>query len=334
MSDRNLVDPAVFTRPQFTTARPSMSRRQALGGLAATLLWGCTSPHPRSTMPPTPATLPRASTGRLERLPLLASRHVDPRPVDVWLPPGYDGSRRHAVLVMHDGQMLFDASTTWNRQAWEVDAVAAPLLAAGRLRDFIVVAVHNNGSQRFAEYYPQGFLAHLPAAARGALAERGLQGAPRADAYLRFLVEELKPAIDARYATAAGPQHTMLMGSSMGGLISVYALLEYPQVFGAAAALSTHWITTFEHNEVYPAAALAYLREKLPAPGALKLYMDHGTTQLDAQYGRAQQRIDALLAERGFGPPRVVSRVFEGTGHNERDWSARLHVPLGFLLGR
>jgi enterochelin esterase-like enzyme len=302
-----------------------LTRREWLVGLAAVPMAGCTAPASRA---------PQVSAGRLERLDRLASVHVDARPVDVWLPPGYDGSKRHAVLYMHDGQMLFDAATTWNKQAWNVDATAAPLLAAGKLRDFIVVAVHNNGKKRFAEYYPQKFMAHLPDAARDGLTQRGLEGPPLADAYLRFLVEELKPAIDARYATRPGREDTLLMGSSMGGLISVYALMEYPQVFGAAAALSTHWITVFEDNEVFPAAAIAYLRAKLPAPGALKLYMDHGTTELDAQYGRAQQRIDALFKERGFGPPQVVSRVFEGAGHNERAWNARLATPLTFLLGR
>jgi enterochelin esterase-like enzyme len=303
----------------------TMQRRPLLACLATAPLVGCATP---------PSPPPRVKTGQLERLPTLANRHGEPRPVDVWLPPGYDGNKRHAVLYMHDGQMLFDASTTWNKQAWEVDAIAAPLLAAGKLRDFIVVGVHNNGKKRFAEYYPQKFMAHLPDDARDGLIKRGLEGAPLADAYLRFLVEELKPQIDTRYATRPGRDDTLLMGSSMGGLISVYALLEFPQVFGAAAALSTHWITMFEDNEVFPAAAMAYLRDKLPAPGALKLYMDHGTTELDAQYSRAQQRINALFKERGFGPPQVVSRVFEGAGHNEAAWRARLATPLAFLLGR
>lgn len=89
-----------------------------------------------------------------------------------------------------------------------------------------------------------------------------------------------------------------------------------------------------EGNAVFPAGAIAYQRGKLPAPEALKLYMDHGTTELDAQYGPAQQRIDALFKERGFGPPNAVPRVFEGTGHNERAWSARLETPLSFLLAR
>ena len=166
-----------------------------------------------------------------------------------------------------------------------------------------------------------------------ALAERALAGPPRSDAYLRFLVEELKPAIDARYATRPGRDDCLLMGSSMGGLISCYGLCEYPQVFGGAACVSTHWIGGFERNEVVPAAAEAYLRAKLPPPETVRLWMDRGTVELDALYDRAQARIDALMAAKGFKPPRFVSKVYEGSGHNEKDWSRHLHEPLQFLLG-
>jgi enterochelin esterase-like enzyme len=273
--------------------------------------------------------------GRVERLPGLASRHVAPRPVDVWLPRGYDGTRPHAVLYMHDGQMLFDAHTTWNRQAWEVAPTVQRLIDAGALRDTIVVGVWNTGPTRFAEYFPQGFIEHVPeGAARQVLMARGYASRPPlADAYLRFLVTELKPAIDARYRTRPGREHTAVAGSSMGGLISLYALCEYPQVFGGAACLSTHWIGGFERNAEIPAAGRAYLRRRLPAPGEHRLYMDRGTAELDALYDEAQAQVDALMRERGFGPPHFVTRVFEGEGHNERAWARRLEIPLRHLLG-
>jgi hypothetical protein len=82
-----------------------------------------------------------------------------------------------------------------------------------------------------------------------------------------------------------------------------------------------------------PSAAIAYLRDALPDPSTVRLWMDRGTTELDAQYDQAQPRIDALLADKGFvSGPRYATRVYEGTGHNEVDWAARLHEPLGFLL--
>ena len=161
-----------------------------------------------------------------------------------------------------------------------------------------------------------------------------MQGQSRSDAYLRFLVDELKPAIDARYPTRPEREATFLMGSSMGGLISAYALAEYPQVFGGAACLSTHWIGIHQRNDEVPSAAIAYLRSALPAPDTVRWWMDRGTTELDAQYDQAQPRIDALMSEKGFVPgPRYQTRVYEGTGHNERAWAGRLHEPLRFLLG-
>ena len=295
-----------------------------------TLMTACSHPAPSTAVPAVPVATVRH--GRLERLPALASRHVDARPVDVWLPPGYDNRRPHAVLYMHDGQMLFDPSTTWNKQAWELDRMAAPLLARGALSDFIVVAPWNNGKLRFAEYFPEAWVAHLDATWRDTLAEQALLGPPRSDAYLRFLVEELKPAVDARYATRREREHTFLAGSSMGGLISLYGLCEHPRVFGGAACLSTHWIGGHERNDVVPAAALRYLRDKLPTPDSVRIWMDRGDQDLDALYDRAQARVDALMADKGFRAPRFVSKVFAGTGHNERAWRDRLPEVLGFLL--
>lgn len=315
--------------------RGDLDRRQALALLGALpIAAAAPTVAPAAASDSSAAALPRVTSGRLERLADFPSRHVAPRHVDIWLPASYDGHRRHAVLYMHDGQMLFDPATTWNRKAWRVDAIAAPLIGSGALRDFIVVGPHNGGAARHAEFYPQGFLEHLePATFRQAFIDKALQGRPRADDYLRFLVEELKPAIDARYATLPGRAETCVMGSSMGGLISVYALLSHPEVFGAAAALSTHWIGTFERNRELPTAAVAWLREHLPTdPTRSRLYMDRGTTTLDALYDEAQPMVDALLRGRGLGAPDWVSRVFDGAGHDEDAWSARLPVPLRFLL--
>lgn len=309
---------------------PITRRRACLALLAA-------AGSARAANPPAPqveASAQQVRFGRLERWVAQPSRFVDARHVEVWLPPGYDGRRPHAVLYMHDGQMLFDAATTWNRQAWQVDQVAAPLIASGALRDFIVVGIWNNGQLRGSEYYPQGFLDHLqPAELREGLVREGLGGRPRADDYLRFLVEELKPAIDARYATEPGRDSTFLMGSSMGGLISLYGLCRHPEHFGGAACLSTHWIGGSERRAAFPDAALAWLERHLPAPQRVRLYMDRGTVELDGRYAEDQARVDALLAAKGYRAPAFQSLVFEGALHDERSWTARLDRPLRLLLG-
>ncbi|MEI6026983.1 MAG: alpha/beta hydrolase-fold protein [Betaproteobacteria bacterium] len=278
--------------------------------------------------------LPQVATGRIERLADFPSRHVDTRHVDVWLPADYSPARRYQVLYMHDGQMLFDAATTWNKQAWDVHLTVDRLVRAGRLAPTLIVGVWNSGRSRHSEYYPEKFLPYVEAGTREPFVTKALQGAPRADAYLRFLVEELKPAIDARFATLPGRESTFLMGSSMGALISIYALSEYPQVFGGAAGLSVHWVGTGEPNAALPLAAFNYLRDRLGAPQGRRLYMDRGTTELDAIYGPYQTFVDEIVRDRGWGAGQVMSRVFEGTGHNERAWAARLEVPLSFMMGR
>jgi enterochelin esterase-like enzyme len=278
--------------------------------------------------------LPQVTVGRIERLSGLPWRHVDPRPVDVWLPADYSPAKRYNVLYMHDGQMLFDASKSWNQQSWNVHLAVDRLVKQGRLPDTLVVGVWNNGKFRHSEYYPQKFLPLMPAVARTLLVEKALQGKPQADAYLRFLVEELKPAIDARYATGSGPEHTFIMGSSMGGMISIYAMNEYPGVFGGAAGLSTHWMGSHEPNAALPLAAFNYLQRHLADPASHRLYMDHGTTELDALYAPYQTFINQIVKDRGYTEANSLSRVFEATGHNENAWAARLEVPLLFLMGR
>lgn len=303
-----------------------MNRRQLMQGAAALAAAGAGRADD--------AALPQVSAGRLERLVLEDARMGD-RLVDVWLPPGYRADWPHAVLYMHDGQMLFDPRSTWNRQAWAVDTIAAPLIAEGALRDFIVVGLHNHAGQRHAEFFPQ---ACWPAIEKTGAGQRYLAGQlkrqPLSDAYLHSLVQVLKPRIDARYATDPRPASTFLMGSSMGGLISLYGLCEYPEVFGGAAALSTHWIGLYERNAEIPGALLAYLERKLPAAGSHRLYLDRGTVGLDALYDEAQARVDALLAERGHRPPLTQSRVFEGADHTEQHWAQRLALPLRALLAR
>jgi len=283
---------------------------------------------------------PQVSVGSIERLDSFASRYIDARPVDVWLPPGYTPAKRYAVLYMQDGQMLFDAGQTWNKTAWNVQEALSKLMLQGEVQDTIVVGIPSNGKYRYSEYFPEKYLALAPVDVREDYVRRAQWGKTLADAYLRFMVEELKPAIDKKYATRPEAASTYLMGSSMGGMISLYALCEYPNVFGGVAALSTHWVGRPSawgapeklQNDVLPQAAFTYLRKRLPEPGAHRIYMDHGTAGLDAIYGRHQILVNGIAQELGYTAAHWQSRVFDGTGHSESDWAARLHIPLTFLL--
>ncbi|MFN7724149.1 MAG: alpha/beta hydrolase [Rubrivivax sp.] len=308
---------------------PPLTRRDLLAWAGATTL--ASAAGSAAAAPAAP--LPQVATGRIERLQL-SSRHVDPRPVDVWLPNDHRPDRPCRVLYMHDGQTLYDASTTWNRQAWDVHLSVDRLRRAGQLDDTLVVGVWNNGPLRHSEYFPQKFLPFVPEPLRQAYVQQALAGQPRSDAYLRFLVEELKPAIDARYGTRPGRADTFIAGSSMGGLISVYAMNEYPEVFGGAAGLSTHWVGLGQPNAHLPLAAFQYLQRHLADPATHRLYMDHGTTELDAIYAPYQAFVNELVRDRGYTAANARSLVLPGTGHNERAWAARLDDVLPFLMPR
>lgn len=289
------------------------------------------------------------------RAPKVGGRFVDYEPypstaaplrkVRVWLPPGYDAGERHAVLYMHDGQNLFDPADSVAWGAWEVDRHLIALQKAGKVRPTIVVGIWNTRENRGREYLPQAPVMTLPASLRDQVASASSNGetAPMSDAYLRFLVEDLKPFIDRTYRTRAGREDTFIMGSSMGGLVSLYALASYPQIFGGAGCLSTHWPMTTNGKLMVPTLdprveqiAQAYrewLAAKLPAAGAHKLYFDHGDMELDSVYPPFQAKVDELVRRKGYREGvDWITRAFPGTAHNEKVWRARLDIPLEFLL--
>ena len=290
-----------------------------------------------------------ASSGTLDAIGEFSSRYVASRRVQIWLPTQCAQAAQQrresgkcAVLYMHDGQMLFDAAVTWNNQEWGIDEVAARFIDAGEVKPFIVVGIDNGGPLRHAEYFPQKPFASLPRDQQARLRQyrrddgRLLFGGSEvlSDNYLKFLVLEVKPYIDKHQWVRTGPEDTFIMGSSMGGLISMYAVSEYPDVFGGAACLSTHWPGGFDlEDAAVPNAFFSYMRRHLPAPATHKLYFDHGTETLDAWYPPLQAQAKKVIQAVGYTPANFILREFPGAAHQESDWQARLHIPLQFLLG-
>lgn len=285
--------------------------------------------------------LPTVSSGKVERIENFPSEFVEPRHIDIWLPAGYTPDKKYAVLYIHDGQMLFDSSNTWNHQSWEADEVAAKLIDQGVVQEFIIVGIWNVPHLRHGDYFPQKPMESLTAEqiefATNDLKKAGRiteDFAIRSDNYLKFVVTELKPVIDNKYAVYTDQPHTFVAGSSMGGLISMYALCEYPDVFGGAACLSTHWpgIFSVENNPI-PKAFANYLSQSLPDPGSHLIYFDYGDQTLDALYPPLQAKIDSLMPLKGYSASQNwETKYFPGDDHSEKSWSRRLDVPFSFLL--
>lgn len=254
------------------------------------------------------------------------SQFVAARKLDIWLPPDYSESRRYPVLYMHDGQNLFKPISSIGGVAWEVDKAITRLAEARKIPFVIVVGVWNNGDIRWREYMPQkAYEAAGFEKRRGAVIERA-GGEPISDAYLKFLVEEVKPFIDSNYPTLPDQRNTFVMGSSMGGLISLYAVSQCPDVFYGAGCVSTHWSAGGDE-------LVDEMAKMLPDPNSHKLYFDYGTVGLDAEYEPFQLRMDKYLRKAGYDESNWITSKFDGADHNEAAWRVRVDIPLQFLFG-
>lgn len=275
---------------------------------------------------------PQVSWGKCIRIDRFPSSFVQPRTIDILLPNGYNPQHTYHVIYMHDGQMLFDSTYTWNHQEWRIDEVFEQYQDS--LYETIIVGMWNNNEFRHAEYFPQKALTYIHDSTTSLFLSEKFKGKALADNYLHFIVDELKPFIENVFSVSKKPEHTMMMGSNMGGLISLYALCEYPHIFGAAAGLSTNWIgTTSSDNEDIPRGLLAYVSHNLPkADLKRKFYTDHGTIGLDSLYQPWQIHIDSLFLSKGYDHTQYMSAIFEDADHNEEALSQRLYIPLLFLL--
>jgi predicted alpha/beta superfamily hydrolase len=249
--------------------------------------------------------------GRLRTLRRVRSAWLgNVRDVYVLLPASYEAAeapRRYPVVYMHDGQNLFLDDLSY-AGAWHVERAAD--LAGARGGEVIVVGVPNAGERRLDEYGPF----HEPSVRMGG----------HANAYIAFLLEVVKPLVDRRFRTRPEPEHTHVVGSSMGGLVSLYAFFNAPHKFGGCGALSPAlW---------FGQRAIFDWLERAPRVHG-RIYIDVGTAEGKSTLHDAR-RLRDLLVEKGYVPGHDLRYVEEkGAAHDERAWGRRAEEALPFLLG-
>jgi len=252
---------------------------------------------------------------------VLSPRLHNRRDIFVYLPPSYGYSEQHyPVLYMHDGQNLFDNGLSFAGE-WRVDETMERLAYARGL-EAIIVGIPNMGQQRMDEYSPF----HHPG-----------YGGGRGDDYLEFVTHTLKPLIDQDFRTLPDKAHTGIMGSSMGGLISLYAFFHCPDVFGFAGVMSPSlWFANY--------AVLNVVKTAVFNPG--RLYLDAGTREYgDAnhetnkpradsrRYYASVRRLKRILVNKGYRPQRDLLHIEEKwAAHNEAAWERRLPLAIEFFL--
>lgn len=277
--------------------------------------------------------MPEPCSGRIERKIIRSPQFNENYTVDIWLPSSYsDQCEPFPVIYMQDGQNLFDPKTVWNGQEWGIDEAVSALSEAGITDEAVIVGIHNK-STRFADYMPENVLSGHSQIQNKLMAAYGLEEI-RGNRYADFIANTVMPYVAQNYNVSDQREHVSAMGSSMGGLISIYLLCEYPDLFGAAACLSTHWSGTSDSSTPeFADACLEYLDQNLPDAATHRIYLDHGTVGLDALYRNANDRVVALALSKGYTKGKnLVSFIAEGADHNENCWRQRLGRPLRLLI--
>ncbi len=259
------------------------------------------------------ARLIAVTPGQLRKHEKYRSRFL-PRTHDliVYLPAVYEQNpqARFPVLYLQDGQNLFDGATSFILgMDWHVRETADYLIAQGAIRPLIIVGIYNTGKWRLGEYTPS---------------RDKKMGGGKADRYGRMLLEEVMPFINAQYRTLYGPVNTGLGGSSLGGLLTIYLGLRFPQVFGKLAVLSPSvwwnrgWILNFA--------------ARVSLPSRPRIWLDVGTKE-GGRSADNVQKMCGVLVEKGWQQSRDLHfEVFTGAGHNEAAWAQRVGPFLQFLF--
>ena len=229
------------------------------------------------------------------------------RRIWIYLPPDYDTtSTSYPVLYMHDGQNLFDVKTSFSGE-WEVDESLNALYNQG-YNVPIVVGIDNGGSNRIDEYTPW---------------KNNHYGGGDGEKYTAFIAETLKPYIDSHYRTLVDAESTGIMGSSLGGLISHYAMVAYPEIFSKIGIFSpSYWFSD---------TVFSYTTEHFN-PTSVRAYMMCGNTEGDSDMGPDMQEMATLLQNSGLSASNIRVKVVPGGQHNEASWKQQFSEAVKWLF--
>jgi predicted alpha/beta superfamily hydrolase len=211
----------------------------------------------------------------------------------VYLPKSYKTSKKsYPVIYMHDAQNLFDAETSYVGE-WKVDEYLDTIYT----KEVIIIGVEHGNEKRVDELTPY---------------KNEKYGGGQGDYYLTFIKNTLKPHIDITYRTFKDNKNTIIFGSSLGGLISFYAVIKYPETFGGAGVFSPSFWFNKEIFDFVKASEIS---------AATKFFFLMGTEEGETAVPD-QNKMVALLKEKGVSEEQIINKVIEGGKHNEGFWSS------------
>jgi enterochelin esterase-like enzyme len=258
---------------------------------------------------------------------IIKTGYLKDRKLRVWIPAGYAQSKkRFNVVYFHDGQMLFDSTSTWNHQSWDLVRAAKRYL---HRRAVILVGIDNDPEHRYAEFFPAPIFPSLPTAVQFTLRDSLWNGLPRFDSYANALISDVFPLIERSWNVNPGGENRTMVGSSMGGIVSLTFLLTHPNELSSVACLSMHlplineWKFKDRYKEPLSTAFNRFIQEKGESLYDKSIYIDRGDQSLDAVYVKYFPGFEVALNPLKKNN-HVWLRLIKNSGHSERDWAKRI----------
>ncbi|MFM7594895.1 MAG: alpha/beta hydrolase [Flavobacteriales bacterium] len=274
------------------------------------------------------------SYGRLYET-TMSQGYLSGRSIRVWVPEGYEHAKKpYEVVYFHDGQMLFDSSSTWNHQSWDLANSATNYLSK---KHCILVGIDNDPNNRYAEFFPSPIYSTLPVSVQLTLRDSLWNGLPRFDSYAKALINEVFPFIEKHCKVNPGGAHRTMVGSSMGGVVSLTFLLTHPTEISGIACLSLHlplinyWKFGNRFKDPIAMAFNAFITSNSANIQGKRLYVDRGDQSLDAAYVPYFPAFESALNSYSKNN-KLTIKLIANTGHSERDWAARVGPILKKLI--
>jgi len=243
------------------------------------------------------------------------------RMLRVWVPPAYDHpdnrERHYPVFFLNDGQNLFDPATSYTGVHWQVGETAERLILEGAIPPMFFVGIDNAQKDRMKEYLP--YRSFNPTIMR-----------PQGKRYPEFLINEVMPFLYERYRIARGPENTGLGGSSLGGLIALFTVLDRPGIFGKLLLESPSLFISNRRLLKYSRAFRQWPQRSYLAIGTA----ESGRPDRDAEFVDDLRELERIMRRSGVGEDRLRLRIDEGSSHSEGEWAKRFPEALAFLFGK
>lgn len=271
----------------------------------------------------------RTTSDTLVTIPKFNSKFVSDRRIEILLPAQYPKKETlYKVLYIQDGEHLFQNDTISFNKSLNFRNQIRSLQATNSISPTIVVAIWSSVNKRFNEYMPEQPKSLLNSAfAKAELKKQTGYNELYSDEYLDFLVNELRPFIIKNFQVSSNNEDSVIMGNEMGALLSLYAAIKHPDIFGNAACFEPYW-----NVPILGDAFVETLPKSIPSPSSSKFYFDHNSLKTDSHYKSNHSRVLKAFKQKGYSDDNLLSIEYKNFIEDSVNWKRRMDIPLKFLL--